>query len=1198
MGRGGIREDLNGGLCAGRRSASQAGAGSGGHGTFHDDMRDFQSGTPLAQLLRFLLPLLLMLAPGSGLPAQETGASPAPPAGEEAAAVEPSGTETAAEAGAKPAGTETAAGAERPVEAAEPSPEQKRMEMDIKTSSLSELAVWCRELGLSEGGGKEELANRLRSHFKLPSPAGSGGEENPKTIIIESARTSEYFTVDSVNEEYARLTGDVVISLDDGGKNHRVSAREILYNRTRNVITASGGVRYVMTEGDTTETFKGETITVNLDNWSSIFLDGVSERALSGADTAYLFSGTVISRTDEDVTLLADASITNAKGEDSFWSLNASRLWLLPGSDWAVLNAVLKVGNIPVFYLPALPYPTDEIIFHPVLGTRSRAGTFIQTTTYFLGRSKPDETKANSFSKILGSGADMEKKREGLFLRSTGKKDTSANDKRFSIIADGYTNLGAYLGTELTLPAKGKFGATNLSAGVGFTRNVYQTTPFTEENNYESEWNSSNLFSLDVPFRYRLNYSSSFSAKYGSLTWAFPYYSDTHVDSDFVLQRSEEIDLMGLVKKGSAVAEEEATSTSLSSYEWKLSGALTPVITKLAPWVNTLSVSNISTTVAFKSKTLSTSDPDYNSYDPSNNFFYPDKYTLFSLNASAAGTPFKRGTTQTAAAGTGAAAASGETLLPALPRSPWPKAEEKAAGTADPLAPPALAQRFTFSGSGWRPGVNLNYSLTPAAASEMQFDYANSAPKHDDDIDWGDYSSILSTISGNGSLGLSVSPGNSAYSVDFSLSGNGTWKDYTYINEDAEVFTTGSTTVETLKNTAKQGTAFSSEWKSSVTAKPLFWNAVWSGTSLSYTLSGILAKSVYDLTEEDWKWEFSEWDKEKLTTHQAAANFAASVFDKSQTLSLTADLPPKYASYAGSATMRAWISTTSFNTKYYENSAYDPESDDEKNTKWRWGSLSFTETLSFGTLGSFVQNIEYDPNPDVDDFTRATSTLSLGGIGLSASFSAVRAQSYELKENTGWELQTTSEQKLRPTAFTLGYSKTFTKDKLWKDRLAFSVGINSNLSFDLQRYTYSSLTFGLTLTTKIAKFLDLSFTSSSANSTIYRYVQDWPIWDVDLELPGEKNVFLDLLNSFRFDDDDKRRSSGFKLKSLKLDLTHHLGDWDATLGMNLKPYLDGTTYKFDNEISFSVKWVPLSEVKTDITRKRNTSTNESVITIE
>ena len=113
-------------------------------------------------------------------------------------------------------------------------------------------------------------------------------------------------------------------------------------------------------------------------------MDGVSVKSTQNDETSYYFSGEVITRNDQEVTILSKATIGNAKNEEALWTLNASRVWLLTGSDFAIFNAVLKVGEIPVLYIPFFYFPADEMIIHPVIGYRSREGSYAQTTTYVL----------------------------------------------------------------------------------------------------------------------------------------------------------------------------------------------------------------------------------------------------------------------------------------------------------------------------------------------------------------------------------------------------------------------------------------------------------------------------------------------------------------------------------------------------------------------------------------------------------------------------------------------------------------------------------------------------------------------------------------------------------------------------------------------------------------------------------------------
>lgn len=1077
------------------------------------------------------------------------------------------------------------------------SDEQKRIDMEIKTSTLPELAAWCRRLGLSEGGDVRSLQNVLRNYYNIFSAAADGSEQEKKQKIITiiSARSTEYFKIEAIDEEYARLTGDVRVSLKDGDAVHDISAWDILFNRTRNIITAKGGVEYKKTEGDKIETFRGDSITVNIDNWESIFLGGISQRSLESDGTTYLFSGTVISRDEEDVTVLTKGSISGTGSEESLWSVKASRIWLLPGSDFAIFNAVLKVGEIPVMYIPFFYFPADEVIFHPVIGYRNREGNFIQTTTYILGRRKASSTSESSLTKILGNSNDMEKKREGLFLRSTGKKVRDENATTLTLMLDYYTNLGGYIATDLTTPKFGFLNPIEFNAGFGFSRTIVQNgndfSPFAPYYDGKSDWNKSMLFSFEVPFRYRFNIKSGISGKYGSLNWEIPYYSDPWMDRDFAKYRAEDMDWVNMIQKGAALEADKTDEIQMGSYTWRLSGSISPKFPDMSPFISNISINGFSTSIGFNSKVknIPSGDPEY--YSPTRAFYFPNSATLYSVGGSISGTPINLGVKNTGNANPWTKnQQETEEKNPfadiGTPLSPWESEKTdsgQAVQTQDTLTPPVLSQNFSIN-KGGTTQFSLGYLFSPLSASEMQFDSLKW--NNFNDINWGDIESVLTTASGNANATLSLKHSEGLYSSTFVFSGRGDWRQYSYINEDAKKWTPTTANPKPVSEARRQQynqTNFYTSYDFNTSLSPLYLSNIWKGTKLTYLLKGLAVKSEFIGTGDkpDWKMVYGEWDKDKIESHKLTANFSASILDQSQSLSLSADLPPKTSNYSANASFNIWYTTTtaSMQVKNLE---------DEKKRKLEPFSLS--EVIKFGTFGTLTQNMILDT--EKKEWTSITTNLNLSKLGLSSAYSATRTAGYKLGP-TGW-ITSTDKPTLKSNNFYINFNKSFNKNNIWNNRFNFTLTINSRLNFDLQRYTNSSFTLGLALNMLITDFLNLTISFDSKNSVIYRYYRgllpDLPAAIRDAK--GEQyNLFTDLWNSFRFDDDDRRRSSGFKMDRFNLTAVHYLGDWNANLTLTMSPDLPqgSRQYKLSTDFTFLVQWKPISEIKSDMSYNEKTN---------
>ena len=919
-------------------------------------------------------------------------------------------------------------------------------------------------------------------------------------------------------------------------------------------------------------------------------MKGVTDHEMSEGETRYRFAGEVISRSGENSTVMRRAEITNAEGEESYWSIKASKLWLLPGSDWAVLNAVIKVGEIPILYLPAFYYPANEIIFHPVLGYRTREGTYVQTTTYILGRPRAvSSAEESSITSIMGSGEGMEQIREGVFLRSTGSRQRDINEPRLSLMADAYVNLGYFAGSELSLPSQGHFGDLLFTAGIGFSRDIVLAsgyyTPFP---NYDgtSNWHRSRLFDQSVPFRYRFVSTGSINGTGGTvnsadLFWSLPFYSDPFVDNDF-MRRSEDSSFFSLLK-GATTYDMTISDTSLDSYIWQLNGSLLFSTAGLEPYINDLSITSAAMALSFETRNTYPPPSHSNgiiSYPPNLRFYFPDKFTLFSIAASIGGTPVfigKRGEEG------GGEEAEIDGLGKAMP--PWKKNEEdtkSGSGDGDLLGlhPPVLTRALQAPILGGN-RFTLDYRINPAAASEIKFNSNRpGAPwEKPEDINWGDIEYQLYSVRLDGNMGLTLAQKEDIYTHSLRFYGTSSWQNYAYMNDSV---TDQNSTMTQTRNM----TFFSSSAEYGFTLRPFFQNDIWQTSNFQYTLRGLLVSGRYQDTS--FQVHGGKWNRDDIELHRLQANFNANVRDYMQNFSIIADLPPEEGSLAGNATARVWISETNARARVrgiLENPVYEP--------------LYFTETLRFADQISLRHYMVYDP--EKSSWTILTTSLVWGG--LSASFTATRSLGYFLITREDWNdpgsgYQTVypggfgwyqdTEEKLNPQELSIAYQRTqsFNEGGI----VNFEGSVHTGISFDLQRYTYSKFFFTLSLGAAINRFLDVNFRSHSENAVVFRYFQNTPLFSgQNIDVPGEKNILADLLNSFRFDDSSKRESSGFKLKSFGLDLVHHLGDWDATLGISMAPefVLSTRSYRFFNQISFLIQWRPIKEFKTDF--KYNTN---------
>jgi len=1076
------------------------------------------------------------------------------------------------------------------------------IEMDIRTSNLSELASWARRLGLPDGGTVADLARRLREHYGLPTEDGrDAAPAGQRVIIIESARSTEYFTIQSVDEEYARLSGDVVISLREGEALHEIRAWEILFNRTRNIISASGGVTYRKTEGDTIETFRGEAIVFDMDNWSGVFLGGATERALAGEGSVYLFAGEVISRDGEGVTVLRNATISNAD-EESLWSLRATRVWLLQGSDFAIANAVLRVGEIPVFYLPFFFLPSDRMIFHPALGSRAREGRFVNTTTYLLGRPRNVGGSENSLTRIMGDGEGMETVREGIFLRSSGVRAQGEPSPSLSLLVDFYTNLGAYIGTEFSMRDAGVLRTFGLNAGIGLSRTLAPPavtgsgwSAFWPNFDGETDRNSSWFFGSSLPFRYRLVMDGSVAGRFGTLDLRLPLYSDPEIDGDF-MNRMTDMDWFSLISQGASAmeAQGEARSGRITSFSWDLRSSLRPSFPDMRPYVASISIGAITSSLNFGiTEAPSAEWTGIRAHSPMRFFFAPRHAILYSASASISGNPLRlaSGTPQPVGPDGGE---DGADMLPARPVSPFAPREAEDTpppprNPADTLVPPALAQRFDLPRPGAGAVFSVNYSFAPTSMTRMDFDHRSW--RQPDDVDLGDISTIQTNVTGNARIGLSFSFNDNLVTSAFTFSGDGRWHGLPLLNEEAEEFTHGANNqtatdarIAERRLREYRQTQFSTVYSIDTSVRPFRLDPVFGATRIQHVLTGDAVRSEFIGTgvDPEWRMLYADWTKERVRSHQLVAEINANIMDRNQRLTFTSHLSPLDPAYLARAEFNIWITRTTadWGIRLPEDApaAQDP--------------LNIVHTISFANFGSFSQTFQVDTEEAF--LNRLVSQLNLTSWGLMLRYRARHMTGFTFDTSQsaatpGWGVWVprSEEPALLNEDFFAQYGKRFDFNPSWAAINTLFFRLDSGLLFDLQRYDNSRLTFGIGSGLE-TRFMRVTLSASSSNDAVFRYFRNWPMFSdfpIDLGDGRQNNFFLDLFDSFRFSNEEARRRSGFKIRDLVLDVRRFFGDWEASLNWRMQPHrpnVVGANWEMQNTVSFVVKWTPIPEFKTEV----------------
>ena len=1020
----------------------------------------------------------------------------------------------------------------------------------------------------------------LTEYVKVPSaPITEPIDKDSKSENDESKSETDSSKEKNIkNDELIIFTGFVSISVSDETSISTITADKIIHNKTRETLTAIGNVVYTRKIGsDEGESFRGDSLIFNIQKLEGVFVDGIISQAPAkkNQDPFRIHTG-LAGRNESGTITFKDALLTTSKEEYPLWSIRASRLWILPGNEMTFFNGFLSVGVVPIMYFPFFYYPADEMLFHPVFGFKNREGAFVQTTTYLLGRKPaPKSDEATSFSNFMQSDTVKKQKLEGLFFKKLDEPASDTGGSYLKLIADAYSGLGYLTGLEGKFtPKKGYVKQIDFHGLLGFSYTLYPRTGllFSQygDAGKERTINKANLFGTIVPFRYNFSFNMSMTKSPFNVSVLFPFISDPFFKKDF-MGRSEDMNWFKYLLNKDKMAAEEGPSGE-PFYSWKIDGSINPSFSVLKPWISYMSLETFSGKLNFESKKNESLSGNDALYAPDRLFYYP-KNILPELRAGLGGTIFstsmlsqKKNRQQTQNI-TGIKNPFEEE--DSIDKKDEATNKDEAPAFSVDLFPAYKIDSVKTNRFSNLINYDLTYKLNGFASQDIIFNHKDW--KKPFDINWSDFYSSYYKLSGQAKIDSRLSYNQGFLNLSNSIELNG--------NNQKHMWHKDKTELDKLQKNNYKLNVYSINNSNSLKLSPFISNDLFKPTFVEWSISETLLQNKFIGTVDNPEWETVpvKWNKEYIKTHVASAGFGINLKNYTQLITSSMNLNPLLEAYSFAGNFAFPYGKLNISTKLFER--------EKTAKKWFWDPLNIGLNFSLPYNISLSQSYVYN----IEEKRSERYAASFSWKYMSAVYSMSYDNPYELIPNLGWKAL--PYKKFIPRSLDINFSNSSQPIEIyaWKNRIKLQFLFNSSLNFNLIRVTDSSFSFSPKLVFKIHEFLDISFSAVSRNDVIARYFQD--ALNLPIVIPGEKNIFKDLISSFYFWDEKSRLQSGFKLKSLSLDLTHYLKDWLMKFSYSVKPVLrTGASRKYYElvpTITFLVQWNPIGDIKVQTKKEDN-----------
>lgn len=1104
---------------------------------------------------------------------------------------------------------------------------------DVNTENSSE------DKSLNTGTPSEKLDNfqqieeKKSKRTKNKEKSESKKEKSSSTITILSAQKTEY-SKSEIGSDVIVLTGDVKIKIEQGGSGSIIYADKVNYERKRQRLFAEGNVVIERLSGSSvTERLTASSVLFNAETQEGVFSEGRVAQANSDmfnldSNSKLVVDSDIFGRDNSGVIGFKNGSLTFCDEEDPHWKIDASRIWLLPGNEFAFVNARFFVGSLPTLWLPFFYYPKDEMIFNPVIGSDDRKGYFLNTSTYLVGR-KPLDTSSgedDDYFSFLKPTKLKKQVREGLFLHNLEEDASGVGSNYLKFMADYYTKLGGFVGIDGVFKPKKVVSDLTFSAMLGFSNTIYRTsgvyTPYNSANDNQITRDSGYLLGIKLPFRFYANLTTSLSYSPFSLSLSVPIYSDAYFKTDFLSERSENMDWFSLLTKGLTDEDDDnsASTSGVTSYSWTATASFSPKISFLNPFVTTFSFNNIKSSISFSSKNNESLTGSDSVYSPNRKFFYPSQIVPVGASLNISGKifsyPFNKKTEKKAPTEETKQSSVSRSIISKIsePEDSQSVDENSVTESTDEnidsnssevsleltdeekkhqkdletqMAPALTSNAYKNSSSSSLVNYSLSYSITPTYDSLITYNANKTTSPEDISFSDDNYQSTYYKVTIPAQLSSSLGLLRNFLSLNNTIKFSPQMQQHPFISE--EYYSSEASRNQIILNDYAANTMDVVN-TNSLSIKPFVNSPIFNSSSISWNSTVQIVDTEFSGTVDEPKWEYktAKWDEDGIKSHSLNFNLNYSGLNShSQSLSFSSNLPPRLDTYTASYKFSLPFVNFSIDTGIAEidsDTNNDGIIDDDVKLGKYLDTFEFKplkQSLSFNFFNkklSLSQSFQYD----IEEQHPTSFSLSSSIWGISLSFSMNYAFPYKLDINKGWVVQ--KEKEFLPNAINFSYTMPSKKFSFWRNRISISPGLSTSVKIDMIRPTNSSFVFSPSITFGINEFLNISFRSTSRNDVIFRYFQD--MLDYAVEVPGEKNIIKDLINSFDFANQEKRELSGFKLKSFAIAITHDLHDWDFKSEFSIEPKLitDEIPYRYDFSpyFSISVVWKPMNMFKTQI----------------